>query len=228
MIHTQLHRLTFRRQALVTTCLGSTTSTRGSLMATLRMQLMSNPYTFSHPVQYTHNINIRTPIRMHFVDFHFSEFFVQSSDLSVPAELYAGREGSREGETKCLTLPGNSPALTPSFCIYSPPPLRWGRRALLKIDSGFLHLLRRVWQAFFIIIWTGNTPSWIFLPQSLCPSTPPCFVRGPNIKSEQWEGGICHWCTEKLKIKCARVWVDWILLGFMWKYVIEQRRPPVQ
>lgn len=127
---------------------------------------------------------------MHFVDFHFSEFFVQSSDLSVPAEPYAGREGSREGETKCLTLPGNSPALTPSFCIYSPPPLRWGRRALLKIDSGFLHLLRRVWQAFFIIIWTGNTPSWIFLPQSLCPSTPPCFVRGPNIKSEQWEGGI--------------------------------------
>lgn len=59
---------------------------------------------------------------MHFVDFHFSEFFVQSSDLSVPAELYAGREGSREGETKCLTLPGNSPALMLSFCIYSPPP----------------------------------------------------------------------------------------------------------
>lgn len=49
-MHTWTYRLTFRRQALVTTCLGSTTSTRGSLMATLRMQLMSNPYTFSHPV----------------------------------------------------------------------------------------------------------------------------------------------------------------------------------
>lgn len=52
-IETRLRRLTFRRQVLVTTCLGSTTSTRGSLIATLRMQLMSNPYTFSHPVEYT-------------------------------------------------------------------------------------------------------------------------------------------------------------------------------
>lgn len=120
MIHTQLHRLTFRRQALVTTCLGSTTSTRGSLMATLRMQLMSNPYTFSHPVQYTQHKH-QKPHMTTFCGFLLSEFFVQSSDLSVPAQLYAGREGSREGETKCLTLPGNSPALTPSFCLYSRP-----------------------------------------------------------------------------------------------------------
>lgn len=41
--------LTFMRQALVTSCLGSTTSTRGSLMATSLMQDMSKPYTFSHP-----------------------------------------------------------------------------------------------------------------------------------------------------------------------------------
>ena len=42
--------LTLTRQELVTTCLLSTMSTRGSLMATLRMHVMSNPYTFSHPV----------------------------------------------------------------------------------------------------------------------------------------------------------------------------------
>lgn len=42
-------RLTLMRQELVTTCLGSTTSTSGSFMATLRMQVMSKPYTFSHP-----------------------------------------------------------------------------------------------------------------------------------------------------------------------------------
>lgn len=41
--------LTLMRQALVTSCLGSTTSTRGSLMATSLMQDMSKPYTFSHP-----------------------------------------------------------------------------------------------------------------------------------------------------------------------------------
>lgn len=37
------------RQALVTSCFGSTTSTRGSLMATSLMQDISKPYTFSHP-----------------------------------------------------------------------------------------------------------------------------------------------------------------------------------
>lgn len=37
------------RQELVTSCLGSTTSTRGSLMATSLIQDMSKPYTFSHP-----------------------------------------------------------------------------------------------------------------------------------------------------------------------------------
>ena len=41
---------TFRRQELETTCLGSTTSTRGSWTATSRIQLMSKPYTLSHPV----------------------------------------------------------------------------------------------------------------------------------------------------------------------------------
>lgn len=34
---------TFIKQALVTTCFGSTMSTRGSFMATSRMQLMSKP-----------------------------------------------------------------------------------------------------------------------------------------------------------------------------------------
>lgn len=43
--------LTLTRQELVTTCLESTTSTSGSFMATLRMQVMSNPYTFSHPAE---------------------------------------------------------------------------------------------------------------------------------------------------------------------------------
>lgn len=37
------------RQELLTSCLGSTTSTRGSLMATSLIQDMSKPYTFSHP-----------------------------------------------------------------------------------------------------------------------------------------------------------------------------------
>jgi len=42
---------TLTRQLLVTTCFGSTTSTSGSQMATLRMQLISNPWTLSHPTQ---------------------------------------------------------------------------------------------------------------------------------------------------------------------------------
>ena len=37
------------RQALLTSCLGSTTSTRGSLIATSFMHDISKPYTFSHP-----------------------------------------------------------------------------------------------------------------------------------------------------------------------------------
>lgn len=41
--------LTLIRQELLTSCLGSTTSTRGSFMATSLMQDMSKPYTFSHP-----------------------------------------------------------------------------------------------------------------------------------------------------------------------------------
>jgi len=44
---------TLMRQAFVTTCLRSTTSTRGSMMATLRTQVMSKPYTFSHPGEHT-------------------------------------------------------------------------------------------------------------------------------------------------------------------------------
>lgn len=35
----------------MTSCFGSTTSTRGSLMATSLMQDMSKPYTFSHPAE---------------------------------------------------------------------------------------------------------------------------------------------------------------------------------
>ena len=76
-----IHTLTFKRQALVTTCLGSTTSTRGSLMATLRMQLMSKPYTFSHPERtHTKNIWSGAPTWKHvhhsmpFVDFYFLNF----------------------------------------------------------------------------------------------------------------------------------------------------------
>jgi len=41
--------ITFTRQELVTSCLELTTSTSGSLTATWRMQLMSKPYTESHP-----------------------------------------------------------------------------------------------------------------------------------------------------------------------------------
>ena len=37
----------------MTTCLESTMSTNGSFIATFRMQVMSKPYTFSHPV-HTH------------------------------------------------------------------------------------------------------------------------------------------------------------------------------
>lgn len=40
---------TLMRQALLTSCLGSTTSTRGSLIATSLMHDISKPYTFSHP-----------------------------------------------------------------------------------------------------------------------------------------------------------------------------------
>ena len=70
----QAGRLTFRRQALVTTCLGSTTSTKGSLMATLRMQLMSNPYTFSHPV-HEHNVWSSAPMWMHMITPDFVDFY---------------------------------------------------------------------------------------------------------------------------------------------------------
>lgn len=48
--HTRTHtNPTLMRQALLTSCLGSTTSTSGSLMATSLMQDMSKPYTLSHP-----------------------------------------------------------------------------------------------------------------------------------------------------------------------------------
>lgn len=40
---------TLIRQAVLTSCLGSTTSTSGSVMATSLIQDMSKPYTFSHP-----------------------------------------------------------------------------------------------------------------------------------------------------------------------------------
>ena len=40
---------TFTKHELVTICFGSTVSTRGSDMATFLMQLMSKPYTLSHP-----------------------------------------------------------------------------------------------------------------------------------------------------------------------------------
>lgn len=88
--HVISNRLTFRRQALVTTCLGSTTSTRGSLMATLRMQLMSNPYTFSHPA-HTHNMKIwrAAPLLIHvhhsmcLIDLHFLNFYALSRLCSL-------------------------------------------------------------------------------------------------------------------------------------------------
>lgn len=87
-----IHTLTFKRQALVTTCLGSTTSTRGSLMATLRMQLMSKPYTFSHPER-THtkkhlkwSTHMKTRASQYaFCGFLLSEF--SFSVLSAPAKL---------------------------------------------------------------------------------------------------------------------------------------------
>lgn len=43
------HPPTLMRQALLTSCLGSTTSTSGSLIATSLMHDISKPYTFSHP-----------------------------------------------------------------------------------------------------------------------------------------------------------------------------------
>lgn len=102
------HTLTFRRQALVTTCLGSTTSTRGSLMATLRMQLMSKPYTFSHPARaHTHTphkiISSGAPTWKHvrhsmrFMDFYFLNFH----SLSAPAKLsvWPEKTGRRESTT---------------------------------------------------------------------------------------------------------------------------------
>lgn len=87
-------RLTFRRQAFVTTCLGSTTSTRGSLMATLRMQLMSNPYTFSHPVHTKNKPDTHMNDHAHnmcFLGFFSPSVFrhTQSSVLPVPAKLSA-------------------------------------------------------------------------------------------------------------------------------------------
>lgn len=47
---------TLTRQLLVTTCFGSTTSTSGSQIATLRIQLISKPWTLSHP---THKVSTR-------------------------------------------------------------------------------------------------------------------------------------------------------------------------
>ena len=43
--------LTFTTHELVTTCFASTTSTNGSVKATFLMQLMSKPYTLSHPAK---------------------------------------------------------------------------------------------------------------------------------------------------------------------------------
>lgn len=44
-----IHPPTLMRHAVLTSCLGSTTSTRGSLIATSLMHDISKPYTFSHP-----------------------------------------------------------------------------------------------------------------------------------------------------------------------------------
>eukprot|EP00118_Oscarella_pearsei_P023042 m.271292 g.271292 ORF g.271292 m.271292 type:complete len:166 (+) comp40550_c0_seq10:78-575(+) len=49
--HLQKYIDTFRRPDVVQTCLPSTTSTNGSLRATVRTGLMSKPYTFSHPAK---------------------------------------------------------------------------------------------------------------------------------------------------------------------------------
>jgi len=53
---------TLTRQELVTTCRALTTSTSGSLTATLRMQLMLKPYTLSHPSTHQYTCNL-TPIK---------------------------------------------------------------------------------------------------------------------------------------------------------------------
>lgn len=116
-------RLTFRRQAFVTTCLGSTTSTRGSLMATLRMQLMSNPYTFSHPVHTKSKPDTHVNDHAHnmcFLDFFFFLQFSGTSKALFSLFLLScqHKKGSRENKTERLTLPGRTVPL--SFCLSRP------------------------------------------------------------------------------------------------------------
>lgn len=203
--YTKPHRLTFRRQAFVTTCLGSTTSTRGSLMATLRMQLMSKPYTFSHPV-HAHNRNIWGVWIFTFW------IFVQSSDLS-------GKEGCREGKTKCLTQPGSSPALTQK---HQPS---WKQTLATSNSSAMSD--RLFFSPIIIRIWTSKRTKLNF-PPPFPLSLHLVLSGGRNTQSKRWEGGICHWYTEKLKIKACKG-LGWLnSFGFIWEYVIEQRRPPAQ
>ena len=105
-----IHTLTFKRQALVTTCLGSTTSTRGSLMATLRMQLMSKPYTFSHPERtHTKNIWSGAPTWKHvhhsmpFVDFYFLNFHSLFSLLLPSCQYDQKKQKKKTGRRESTT-----------------------------------------------------------------------------------------------------------------------------
>lgn len=157
------YTLTFRRQALVTTCLGSTTSTRGSLMATLRMQLMSNPYTFSHPVHTHTNINSLNTVIMwiHVSVFLLSVFHTLANLCSLYScqAVSIQKKVAEKNKIEHLTLPG--------CCLSVYPVISRERQALLKIDSSLLHLLHCVWQP---IIWAENTPSRPFSSSS--PSVP--------------------------------------------------------
>ena len=49
---------TLTTHELETTCLASTTSTKGSVRATFLMQLMSKPYTLSHPANTSFTVNL--------------------------------------------------------------------------------------------------------------------------------------------------------------------------
>lgn len=134
------------------------------------------------------------------------------AECCVPAKLYAGKEKS-----KMLNLSWNLSCTDAVFLSLrplrrekmGPPENRLGPPPPPPPPclAGF----------FYFLIWTESTASWISLPHSLCPSTPPCFVRGPNTQV---------WTTMHREIKNKPP--DLIRLGFMWRYVLEQRRPPVQ
>lgn len=221
--YTWTYRLTFKRQALVTTCLGSTTSTRGSLMATLRMQLMSNPYTFSHPaLTQTRTFKPQLPMWIYthtvcdFWIFTFLNFDALLRLVSLcSCQAVSTKRVAGENKTERLTLPGRT--LLHSCCLSVYPGPMWRKTGppenRLQPPPRPLPCLA----GFLIIIWAAHTK------QAFPPSFPLSlhstllFQRATH-KSVWWEGAICHQRREKLKI---RAWgFGWTLFiwDFVWKY----------